>query len=94
MEVLRSTVTGYSTVTPQNVNVQTSNTQVHYAMLPVWILNTSWKGKNYKFAMNGQTGRFVGNLPCDSLKFWKWFAIYGSIAATIGYLVIHFILNG
>lgn len=39
-----------------------------YVLLPAWILNTTYKGKAYLFAMNGQTGKFVGNLPIDKKK--------------------------
>ena len=40
--------------------------------MPVWMLNTRWKDQIYTFAMNGQTGRFIGDLPTDKGKFWKW----------------------
>ena len=33
---------------------------------------TEWNGKKYTFAMNGQTGKFVGDLPLDKGAFWKW----------------------
>ncbi len=39
-----------------------------YALLPVWILTTQWNGKKWTFAMNGQTGKFTGDLPVSSLK--------------------------
>ena len=38
----------------------------------MWLLNTRWQGKTYTFAMNGQTGQFVGDLPTDMGKFWKY----------------------
>ena len=43
-------------------------------LLPVWMLNPRWNGKNYMFAMNGQTGRMVGDLPVDRKRFWGLFA--------------------
>ena len=43
-----------------------------YALFPVWVLSTSWQGNNYIFAMNGQTGKFVGNLPVDKAAARKW----------------------
>ena len=46
-----------------------------YALLPVWILNTDWNGQKYPFAMNGQTGKFVGNLPVDNAAYFKWLAL-------------------
>ena len=42
-------------------DIHLKRTGVHYALLPVWMLNTRWNGKNYMFAMNGQTGRMVGD---------------------------------
>ncbi len=59
------TVTGYATVMTENSSVQLHDGSAQYALLPVWILNTTWEGKHYLFAMNGQTGKFVGDLPAD-----------------------------
>ena len=62
------TVQGYESVTPENSNLQVYNGKAKYALYPVWLLNTSWNGKKYTFAMNGQTGKFVGDLPVDKGK--------------------------
>ena len=43
-----------------------------YALYPVWLLNTSWEGKQYYFAMNGQNGKFVGDLPVDKKAARRW----------------------
>ena len=40
----------------------------HYALYPVWLLNTTYNGKKYTFVMNGQTGKMVGNIPIDTKK--------------------------
>ena len=37
-------------------------------------LTTKYRDKTYIFAMNGQSGKFVGDLPMDKGAFWKWFA--------------------
>ncbi len=68
---LERTVTGYNVVIPQNSQVEIANGSYAYALYPVWILNTTWNGKKYTFAMNGQTGKFVGDLPLDKSAFWK-----------------------
>ncbi|MGN0466580.1 MAG: hypothetical protein ACI4F9_09585 [Lachnospiraceae bacterium] len=47
--------------------------QAMYAVLPVWILNYRYQGKNYIFAMNGQTGRIVADLPWSKKKAAIWF---------------------
>ena len=64
-DAFAKTVVGYDSVTPENTNVQLSNGRAKYALYPVWLLNTDWKGKKYTFAMNGQTGKLVGDLPLD-----------------------------
>jgi len=76
-QALRDTVDGYLTVTTQSVNLKTSGGRSRYALLPVWLLNTTWNGKQYRFAMNGQTGKFVGDLPVDKAARFRWFALVG-----------------
>ena len=66
------TTGGYASVTPENSNIRLFNGQVRYALLPVWMITTNYQGKSYTFAMNGQTGKMVGNLPID----WKRFVAY------------------
>jgi DNA-directed RNA polymerase subunit RPC12/RpoP len=72
-EHFKSTVVGYNSVIPENTSVQIENGKARYALFPVWILNTTWNGEKYTFAMNGQTGKFVGNLPLDKKAFRRWF---------------------
>ncbi len=74
-EAFRSTVDGYVSVTPESSSINLSNSQCKYALYPVWLLNTKWEDKNYIFAMNGQTGKFVGDLPYDKKKYWLYFAL-------------------
>ena len=56
-----------------------------YALYPVWLLNTTWKGKKYLFAMNGQTGKFVGDLPVDNGLYFKWL---GGLTAGFGVIAL------
>lgn len=58
----------YSEVKDKTVNVHVKQGKISYALMPVWLLNTKWEDNNYMFAMNGQTGKFVGNLPADKKK--------------------------
>ena len=57
--------------------------QHKYALYPVWILNTIWNGQSYVFAMNGQSGKFVGDLPVDKAECRrqriKWTAIISAV---------------
>ena len=76
-DALLDTVQGYETVQQTDGKLRLRDTNIKYAMYPVWILNTTWRGQNYRFAMNGQTGKFVGDLPVDNLIYWKWRLLYG-----------------
>ena len=87
IEALRDTVTGYDTVTDTEANVQFRDMRVRYALLPVWILSTHYQGKDYTFAMNGQTGKMVGDLPMDKTAFWLWFAGISVIGTALAYLL-------
>jgi len=66
-------VQGYDTVVPENSSVRLNHGSARYALCPVWLLNTTWNGQRYTFAMNGQTGKFVGDLPMDTGAFWRHF---------------------
>ena len=77
-DAFAATVHGYSSVVTEHTNIRLKNAQSKYALYPVWILNTTWDGKQYTFAMNGQTGKFVGDLPMDKSAYAKWlFGIAG-----------------
>ena len=53
-------------------------------MLPVWFLNYTYRGKDYPFAMNGQTGTRFGILPVSRLrKFLLGLALFLGISALI-----------
>ena len=85
-----ATVQGYTSVVPVSTNISLQNGKAKYALYPVWLLNTSWNGKKYTFAMNGQTGKLVGDLPMDKGAFWRWFAglfaAAGALTFALGYL--------
>jgi len=81
-EAFANTAQGYTSVTPQFSSVRLQEGQSRYALYPVWLLNTKWDGKTYTFAMNGQTGKFVGDLPMDKALYKKWFtALLAGISA-------------
>lgn len=78
------TVKGYATVIKETGSIQLSGSKVKYALFPVWLLHTKWNGQDYLFAMNGQTGKMVGDLPCDKAAYKKWlFGLTGAIGAVM-----------
>jgi DNA-directed RNA polymerase subunit RPC12/RpoP len=87
-EVLRNTVKGYATVTQESTSLQVHGGEAKYALYPVWILNTTWKGKKYLFAMNGQTGKMTGDLPIDNGAYAKWLAGLTILCSAAAYLAV------
>ena len=90
----RNTIVGYSSVTVENSNISFASEESKYAMLPVWILNTSWNGQDFLFAMNGQTGKLVGDLPVDKNKAIKTFVAVATLVTIIVFLIAYFIVLG
>ncbi len=84
-DLLRGQVKDYDSVNQKNINIRKSNTSHKYALYPVWILNTVWNGNKYVFAMNGQTGKLVGDVPCSNGKFFG--VLFGVFAVLAGILM-------
>lgn len=82
-QAFRNTISGFDSVVTERSTISLDNANTSYAMYPVWILNTTWRDKKYMFAMNGQTGKFVGNLPVDKGAFCRWFLGISAIASAI-----------
>lgn len=83
-EAFAATAAGYTTLIPDYSSVRLRNGQTQYALYPVWLLNTKWKDKTYTFAMNGQTGKLVGDMPVDKSAYKKWlFGIMAAVSAGV-----------
>ena len=87
---LRSSIIGYNSTSIASSNIQINRTHFHYTLMPVWMLTYQYKGKTYMFAMNGQTGKMVGDLPLDKSAYRKWLwgltAVIGGALYLFGYL--------
>lgn len=66
-----STTGMYESCIPSSSSISISEGRQDYVMYPVWLLNMRYQGKTYSFAMNGQTGKFVGELPIDKGKLFR-----------------------
>lgn len=90
--VFASTAKGYLGVVPENSFVSFSEGKIRYALLPVWMLNIKYQGQNYKYAINGQTGKTVGEYPVCRKKRNAYFAkVFGialglSLAVALAYI--------
>ena len=84
VSALESTVSNYTTCNETSRDIHLKRGKVHYALLPVWVLNTKWEGKDFLFAMNGQTGKLVGNLPVSTKRVVGLFAAIAASLSAIG----------
>ena len=88
----RATTREYDTVRTESCNVKMVNTHHDYALYPMHILHTTWRDKNYLFGMNGQTGKFVGDLPTSPFLFALWlilsFVLSGGLLSTMLYFMM------
>ena len=94
---LRATVGSYGAVAKESGTAAERNNRREYALLPVWLLHVKWKNTLYTFAMNGQTGKFVGNLPFDKGRYWKYWLLYalafgGGLAGLV--ILLHYLGMG
>lgn len=88
LSALRSTVNRYNSCILKDSNVNLKRGKVHYALLPVWMLHTKWQGKDFLFAMNGQTGKIVGDLPINWLKVIALFVAVGIPSWILSFLIV------
>ncbi len=64
---------GYVAVTPAGSNLRVKRKGLKYILLPVYVFNLEHAGKKYPFAVNGQTGKVVGDLPVSGATAALWF---------------------
>lgn len=74
----------YNEVQVQTFEYDLQYGDVEYALLPTWLLYTKYKDKDYFFAMNGQTGKFIGNLPISYAKL----ALYSGVPGIIAFILL------
>lgn len=81
------TSVGHQTVTVAENNLNIAKRKDDYILLPVWMVNIKYKEKFYTFAMNGQSGEIVGNIPIDIKRAFIISIIIFVITFGIGFLI-------
>lgn len=79
-ERLRETVDGYTSFSLHDKKVSLSDIHNEYSMLPIYLLNNKYKGKDHIFIVNGQTGKVVGDTPISRSR---QFAFMGIVFAIV-----------
>ncbi len=66
--LLAETLAGYTTCVPVHKDIELTDKKVRLALLPVWVYRYHYKGKEYLYHVNGQTGKVIGETPTDAKK--------------------------
>ena len=78
-----SSMLGYSSKTITSNDLSSSVTNTEYVLLPVWMVNVKYNNEFYLFAMNGESGKYIGNIPLVKKK-----ALFMSIFCFILFFVL------
>lgn len=92
-EKLKNKITGYDSVIITSDNITFPELKKEYALLPVYLLNIKYKAKTYTFAMNGQSGKLIGNMPVSVSKAIIAFLSIGLIVFAISYAIFYFFIR-
>lgn len=65
-EEMMSDVPKNARITEEKTNIKM--TDIEYALLPAWFMTFRYQGILYTVAVNGQTGKVVGNVPSNRFK--------------------------
>ena len=65
---INSIRSSFNNIWVKSNNMNLLDSKLKYVLLPVYLLNITYSGKNYRFAINGQTGKVVGELPISKVK--------------------------
>ena len=82
-DAVTSTLSGYSALRRAGGELH-ARLNARYLLLPVYLFSIEYGGKSYDFAMNGQTGKVVGELPVSKTVSRNHFLLrMGATAAVI-----------
>lgn len=84
----KATTEDYSAVTVESANLRMKDGKTGYALMPMWLMSVQFGDKKYTFAMNGQTGRFVGELPVSPKRAAAMFVAVAAVSAVIIALIL------
>ncbi|SEN54901.1 hypothetical protein [Paenibacillus sp. OV219] len=76
----------------RNLNVDTtySNRTYKHILLPVWNANYMYKGKSYRYMVNGESGEVIGRVPRSPWKI-TLFVLF-CVAVVVGIVIL--VMNG
>jgi len=79
----------YASFVPNQNETNIKEETLDYVLLPVWMVNVKYNGKMYPFAMNGQTGKMIRNIPYSKGKAFLAFIIIFTIVFIISMILTY-----
>ncbi len=67
-KTLLDSVKGYTSTILKDSKITNNIENVEYVLLPVWMVNVKYNDKFYTYAMNAQSGEFIGDTPISKGK--------------------------
>ena len=86
-QLLRNTIQGYATVTPNAPRLLTRTMHWDYTLMPIWLLNYRFHDKTYTYAMNGYTGKVYGEVPVSRAKLAILGGVVGAVVGVLAALI-------
>ncbi len=73
----------------------TANLKARYVLFPVYLFDLMHNGNSYHFAVNGQSGKVVGNLPIDRGVSFRYFLLRMGVIllALLGVSVVRYFMG-
>ncbi|MCR5033132.1 MAG: zinc ribbon domain-containing protein [Lachnospiraceae bacterium] len=81
-QMMQSSLGSYTTLTPDQRNMELEEQQHEYALLPVWVYTYNYHGKTYNYFVNGQSGKVIGKSPFAMSK------VVGYCATWFGFIML------
>ena len=81
---MKKDIKDYNKVKEVDNSINLYNIKSNYILLPIWFLNIKYKNEIDTIAINGQTGKFVGDIPIDRKKvIFTWIILFIIIFAIL-----------
>ncbi len=80
-EEMMSDISGNVQVTEEKTDIKLAD--IEYALLPAWFMTFRYQGILYTVAVNGQTGKVVGNVPSNRFKVGASIAVLMTVMVTL-----------
>ena len=90
--LLNETILGYTTCVPLHKDIRIERQKARFALMPVWVYRYHFRGKDYVYHVNGQTGKVIGKTPNDKRKAW-WYSAAVAFMAGMTWQSICWILG-